>query len=154
MYIICIICNKSLFFLELVDRLNSFSWVRGRVVTFIKPSVAADSFHYNNFTLKYTRTGWLPLLNTGEAQQIDIEPVRSKNLSIISTNVPNPSQDFSKITIGEDVTFQRTISLPVSTNANFIIRISGQRFEGVAGRITRVGNNIQSLHGQIRGAGK
>ena len=124
-------------------------------MTLIKPSVAAGSFHYNHLTLKYTRTGWLPLLNTGDEQRIDIEPVRSISPSIINTSVPNPSQDLRKITIGEDVTFQGTnISLPVSTNANFIIRISGQGFEGVAGRITRVGNNIQSLHGQIRGAGK
>lgn len=123
-------------------------------MTLIKRSVAAGSVHYSHLTLKYTRTGSLPLSNTGDAQRIDIEPVRSKSLSIIRTNVPNPSQDLSKITIGEDVTFQGTISLPLSTNANFNITISGQGFEGVAGKITRVGNNILSLHGQIRGAGK
>ena len=123
-------------------------------MTLIKRSVAAGSVHYSNLTLKYTRTGWLPLSNIGDALRIDIEPVTSKSLSIIRTNVPKPSQDLNKITIGEDVTFQRTISLPLSTNANFIITISGQGFEGVAGNITRVGNNIESLHGQIRGAGK
>ena len=123
-------------------------------MTLIKPSVAAGSVHYSHLTLKYTRAGWLPLSNIGDALRIDIEPVMSKSLSIIRTNVPKPSQDLNKITTGEDVTFQRTISLPLSTNANFIIRISGQGFEGVAGDITRVGNNIQSLHRQIRGAGK
>ena len=128
--------------------------MRGRVLTLIKPSVGAGSIHYNHLTLKYTRIGWLPLLHTGDALRIDIELVTSKSLSIISSNVPNPSQDSSKITVGEDMTFQRTVSIPVSTNYNFIIRISGQGFEGVTGRITRVGNNIQSVHGQIRGAGE
>lgn len=72
--------------------------------------------------------------------------------SVIGSNVP--PLDGGVITIGEEMTVQMSVSLPVSTNSDFTFRVFGQGVEGVAGKITHVGNNIESPYGEIRGAGK
>ena len=87
-------------------------------------------------------------------QTIEITAVQSTPPSAISSNVPHPTGGLSVITIGEEMAFRTTLILPVSTNDDFTVTVYGQGFDGVSGKITRVGNNIQSLHGQIRGAGK
>lgn len=126
--------------------------MHGSLLTLVKPSVAAGSSHDNHLTLAYTRAGWSPI-STADTQSIDIESVKSFPPSVVSSNVPN-SGNLREITVGEDITFRVTLSLPVSTNKDFTLEVFGQGAEGIAGKITRVGNNIQSLHGQITGAGK
>lgn len=116
--------------------------------------MAASSFHANILTMAYTRTGWLPI-NRDYVQTLNIKPVRASVLNVISSNVPHPTQDSSVITIGEDIVFRMVLSVPVSTNHDFTLQVSGQDVEGVAGRIIGVGNNIQALdRGKLIGLSK
>lgn len=145
-----LISVSNVFFLVKI-RLNASSWIQGRVLTFLKPSVSVGSSHDNLLTLKYSRTGWLPLVFL-ETQSIQVTSVVSQPPSVIGSNVP--PLDGGVITIGEEMTVQMSVSLPVSTNSDFTFRVFGQGVEGVAGKITHVGNNIESPYGEIRGAGK
>lgn len=116
--------------------------------------MAASSFHANILTMAYTRIGWLPI-NRDYVQTLNIKPVRASVLNVISSNVPHPTQDSSVITIGEDIVFRMVLSVPVSTNHDFTLQVSGQDVEGVAGRIIGVGNNIQALdRGKLSGLSK
>ena len=121
-------------------------------MTLVKPSVAAKSFHPIHFTLVYTRSTWLPI-HADEVQSIIIKSIMPFTPVVISSDIPHPSQDFKVITIGEDMAFRMKLSLPVSTNDNFTVEVSGPGVEGVTGRISHIGSNIQAHHGQIIGAG-
>ena len=135
-------------------RLDSSSWVKGSLLTLVKPSVTAKSFHSNQLTLVYTRPDWLPV-HVNEQQSIMIKSIIMPVApSVISSDVPHPSRDFVVITIGEDMAFRITLTLPVSTNDDFTVAVFGTGVEGVTGRISRVGSNIQALHGHISGAGE
>ena len=134
-------------------RLNSSSWVNGHLYNFIKPSVAAGSYHDNYLSLEYTRKGWLPISKVDKVT-VGIRKVLPLAPSVISTNVPHPTRDLMVITIGEDVVLKATVQIPVSTNTNFTLELSGIGFEAVAGQIMRVGRNIESLQRQIEGACK
>lgn len=143
----------SFFHLNLGNRLNSSYWLQGRLVALVKSSVSPGSFHYTRLSLSYSRSGWLPIYIV-ETSQLIINSVALQPPSIFDSNVPH--KDTKVITIGEDITFQVKISLPVSTSLDFTLKVSGQDVEGVSGKIIHVGSNIhrQSSLGQIRGAGK
>ena len=93
-------------------------------------------------------------LETVETQTIQIKHVIPSTLSVVSSNVPHPTQDLMVVTIGEDVILHAAVHIPVSTNANFTLKIYGAGFEGIAGHVIQVGRNIKSLHGQIEGTSK
>lgn len=119
----------------------------------MKPSVSPGSFHYNCLSLNYSRTGWLPI-HVVDTSRLVINSVALHPPSIVDSNVP--PKHTKVITIGEDITFQVKISLPVSTSLDFTLKVVGLDVEGVSGQIIRVGSNIhkQSSHEQIRGTGK
>lgn len=145
----------SFFHLNLGNSLNSSYWLQGRLVALVKPSVSPGSFHYTRLSLSYSRSGWLPIpVYIVETSQLVINSVALQPLSIFGSNVP--PKHTKVITIGEDITLQVKISLPVSTSLDFTLKVSGQEVEGVSGKIIHVGSNIQmqSSYGQIRGAGK
>ena len=125
----------------------------GHLSNQIKLSVAAGSYHSNYLILEYARKDWLPL-RTVDTQTIRIKHVIPSALSVVSSNVPHPTQDLMGVTIGEDVILFVAVHIPVSTNANFMLNINGASFEGIAGHVTQVGRNIKSLHGQIKGKSK
>lgn len=128
-------------------RLNSSSFLQGRLATLVKRSVAAGSSHISRLSLNYSRTGWLPI-NIVDKGSLVIKSVAPHPPSVFDSDVP--PKDAKVVTIGEDITFQVKVSLPVSTNYDFTVRIQyGQGVEGISGKITSVGNNI---HGQLRGA--
>lgn len=115
--------------------------------------MAAGSYHDNYLTLEYTRKGWLPL-HVVDTRIIKIKEVIPSAFSVVSSNVPHPTQDLMAVTIGEDVVLHAAVRIPVSTNANFMLNINAAGFEGIAGHVIQVGRNIKSLHGQIEGTSK
>lgn len=136
-----------------ISRLNSSSWVHGCLSNLIRPSVPSGSYHENRLILEYTRKDWLPI-STDDVQTTAIKMVAPSDPSVVSSNVPHPTRDLMVVTIGEDMVFDMTVHIPVSTNANFTVNIGSIGLEGIGGHITQVGRNIKSLHRLIKGARK
>ena len=89
-----------------------------------------------------------------DTQIIGIKQVIPSALSVVSSNVPHPTQDLMVATIGEDLILHAAVQIPVSTNANSTLSINCPGFEGIAGHVIQVGRDIKSLQGQIRGTSK
>ena len=129
-------------------RLNASSRIDLAITMEIQPSVPAGRNIDCQLSMVYTRKLWDPS-STNDIERVSIKPVEFSGPRFKSSDVPNPS-DSQVVTIGESLKLEFELSLPVSTNRDFMLLVSGVDFEGVAGQVKSIGAEIEpsSMNGK------